>query len=87
MKRKAIYMLEPQGLLDRDTRVMAYSGAEVQKVQPPGTPRNGTMRQCYVQTLDGEFIGMVNEASLKRTGRTAPVRDKAREAREWRYAR
>lgn len=86
--KRRVYRLGPQGLLDTTSeRVMAYAGAEVQKVQPHGTPRNGTMRQCYVQTLDGEFVGMVNEASLKATAKTAPVRDRAAEARERRARR
>jgi hypothetical protein len=37
---------------------------------------------CYVQRADsGEFIGLVNEASLIPTGRHAPLRDLAAEAR------
>ncbi len=81
--KKAIYTLQPAGLLDRgDPRVTAYAGAEVQKVQPYGCPRNGTMGMVYVQEAEsGEFIGLVSEASLHRTGRTAEVRDRAAEAR------
>lgn len=65
---KTIYRLEPAGLLDRtDARVMRHAGASVRKVQPIGCPKNGTMRQCYVARADtGEFIGLVNLASLVR---------------------
>jgi len=79
----ASYTLRPAGLADRGCkRVTAHAGAEVQKVQPPGCPANGTMRMCYVQRADsGEFIGLVNEASLIPTGRHAPLRDLAAEAR------
>ena len=84
---RQVYRLEPAGLLDKtDPRVMHYAGAEVQMVQPPGTPKNGTMGQTYVQTVEGVFIGLVNKASLVKTGRTAPVRDLAAEARESRAA-
>ncbi len=67
---------------------MAREGAEVQKVQPYGTPRNGTMGMVYVQEVEtGDFIGLVSEASLVPTGRTAEVRDRAAEAREARRPR
>lgn len=85
---RAIYRLEPGGLMDRsDPRVMRHEGAEVQKVQPVGCPRNGTMRMCYVQVATtGEFIGLVSIYSLVKTGKTAPVRDLAAEARDARSA-
>jgi hypothetical protein len=82
-KNKAVYRLEPQGLMDRfSERVTAYTGQEVQIVQPYGTPPNGTMGQTYIQTIDGEFIGLVSKHSLVKTGKTAPVRDLAAEARD-----
>jgi hypothetical protein len=79
----ATYTLRPAGLADRCCeRVTAHAGAEVQKMQPTGCPANGTMRMCYVQrAASGEFIGLVNEASLIPTGRRAPLRDLAAEAR------
>ena len=85
---RRVYRLEPQGLLDlADRRVMHHAGTEVHIVQPHGCPRNGTMGQTYVQNVDtGEFIGLVNQASLVKTNRTAPVRDLAAEARERRSA-
>lgn len=60
------YTLNPAGLLDLTSeRVMRHAGAEVRKVQPHGTPHNGTMRMAYVERVDnGEFIGLVNLASL-----------------------
>lgn len=84
---RQVFRLEPTGLLDRgEVRVMRHAGAEVHKVQPAGCPRNGTMGMCYVQQLDGEFIGLVSKHSLVKTNRTAPVRDLAAEARERRSA-
>jgi hypothetical protein len=80
---RAVYRLEPAGLMDRtDARVTRHAGAEVHKVQPAGCPRNGTMGMVYVQTVEGEFIGLVSKASLVKTGKVAPVRDRAAEARE-----
>jgi hypothetical protein len=60
------YILQPAGLLDlTDSRVARHAGATVIKVQPHGCPKNGTMRMCYVERVDtGEFIGLVNLASL-----------------------
>jgi hypothetical protein len=84
---RAVFRLEPAGLMDRtDKRVTAYAGREVQKIQPHGCPPNGTMGMVYVQTVDGDFIGLVSKHSLVKTGRTAPVRDKAAEARDARSA-
>lgn len=87
-KKRRVYVLEPQGLLDRfDARVVPHAGAEVHKVQPYGCPRNGTMGMVYVQVAEtGEFIGLVSEHSLRKTGKTAPVRDLAAEARDARSA-
>jgi hypothetical protein len=79
-RNHATYTFEAAGLLDRGHRHL--DGTEVQKTQPPGCPTNGIMRQCYIQTLEGEFIGMCNESSLTKTGRTAPYRDLAAEARD-----
>jgi hypothetical protein len=81
---KPIYTLTPIGLLDLGSRhITRHTGAEVQKVQPPGTPRNGLMRMCFIQLADsGEFIGQVSESSLTPTGRRRVPRDVAREARE-----
>lgn len=39
-------------------------GMIVVKTQPHGCPKNGTMGQCYVANLDGEFLGMVCLKSL-----------------------
>ena len=45
------------------------------------------MGMCYVQVAEtGQFIGLVNKASLVKTGRTAALRDLAAEARDARSA-
>lgn len=85
--KKAVYKLVPAGLMDRgDARVTAHAGAEVQVVQPVGCPKNGTMGMTYVQTVGGDFIGLVSKHSLVKTGKTAPLRNKAAEARDARSA-
>lgn len=87
-KNRAVYKLEPAGLMDRmDKRVMAYAGQEVQVIQPAGCPPNGMMGMTYVQVAEtGQFIGLVSKHSIVKTGRTAPVRDLAAEARDARSA-
>jgi hypothetical protein len=86
---KPIYTLSPTGLLDLGSpRITRHTGAEVQKVQPHGTPGNGLMRMCFIQLADsGEFIGQVCESSLTPTGRSRVPRDLAKEAHERRAAR
>ncbi|MGH2903064.1 MAG: hypothetical protein ACRDK7_05690 [Solirubrobacteraceae bacterium] len=86
---KPVYTLTPRGVLDQtDSRVTRHAGAEVQKVQPHGTPPNGLMGMCFVQLADsGELIGQVSERSLTPTARRLVPRDLAREARERRGAR
>jgi hypothetical protein len=88
-KPTPIYTLSPTGLLDRGSaRITRHTGAEVQKTQPHGTPRNGLMGMCFVQhAQSGEFIGQVGESSLKPTGRRQEPRDLAGEARERRMTR
>jgi len=44
----------------------------VRIVQPYGCPKNGTMGQCYVETLGGKFIGMVCVSSVSDKPGTAP---------------
>lgn len=78
MPRKQTFTFEP---VPFDFGTDLERGAEVQLTQPAGTPRNGTMGQVYVQLLDGTFVGMVCRTSLVKTGRTAPYRDQAAEAR------
>jgi hypothetical protein len=88
-KATPIYTLNPAGLLDRSSpRITGHIGAPVQKVQPPGTPRNGFMGMCFVQHAEtGEFIGQVCETSLTATRQRRVPRDLAEEAREQRSAR
>ena len=52
--------------LDRwDPCTRLAPGEVVVKVQPPGTPPNGTLGHCFVADLDGNFIGLILERSLR----------------------
>lgn len=88
-KRTRVFRFDPVGL-DRFDRKAHHpaEGTEVVKVQPPGTPRNGTMGHCFVQDAEtGDFFGLVLEASLNATGRMVVPRDRAAEARDARAKR
>jgi hypothetical protein len=52
--------------IDRfDTHIAPWDGYMVRVIQPFGTPKNGTMNHCYVETADtSEFIGLVHINSL-----------------------
>lgn len=83
-QRTRIYTLNPQGTLDMGSpRITGHIGAPVQKVQPPGTPRNGVMGMCFIQHAEtGEFIGQVSLNSLTPTPDSRVPRDLAAEARD-----
>lgn len=83
MKRAMVYRVEPV-LFDRMQGNTPEEGTLVQ-IQPnkPGRPRNGTMGMVYCQHVEsGEFIGLLCKSSLVKTGKTAPLRDLAAEARD-----
>jgi hypothetical protein len=41
-------------------------GTRVRVCTPHGCPPPNTMGHCFVETLDGQFIGLVSAASLSR---------------------
>jgi hypothetical protein len=41
-------------------------GTRVRVCTPHGCPPPNTMGHCFVETLDGQFIGLVSTASLSR---------------------
>jgi hypothetical protein len=82
-KRARVFEYDPVGWDMFDPKTDLQRGDRVQKTQPYGTPRNGTMGMCFVQDVEsGEFKGLVMENSLKATNQTAVKRDLAAEARE-----
>jgi hypothetical protein len=42
------------------------NGTVVRVMQPFGCPKNNTMGQCYIETLEGKFLGMVSVHSLQK---------------------
>jgi hypothetical protein len=82
IRKQQVYRVEPV-LFDRMQGNCPPAGTEVHIVQPAGCPKNGTMGMVYTQHVEsGELIGLLCKGSLVKTGRTAPVRDRAAEARE-----
>lgn len=63
-----VYEYHPVGLDLFMANDPVPAGTLVRKTQPPGCPRNGTMGHCYIETLDGRFIGLrlVNSLTLVR---------------------
>jgi len=62
-----LYQFKPTGLdlVCSNTSSLPY-GTRLRVIQPRNTPANGTMGMCYTETLAGQFIGLVNIASLER---------------------
>lgn len=64
MRKGTVCRYEP-ALLDRiDARTSLLEGAIVRVCHPCGCPKPGTMGHAHVETLDGQFIGLVQCASL-----------------------
>ena len=64
MRRGTMCRYEP-ALLDRiDARTGLRPGDVVRVCHPYGCPKPGTMGHAHVETLDGEFVGLVQCASL-----------------------
>jgi hypothetical protein len=40
-------------------------GMKLRVIQPYGCPKNGTMGMCYVEELNGDFVGLVCINSLE----------------------
>lgn len=60
------YIYEPVGLDRWDARTSLKRGETVVKIQPHGTPRNGTLGHTYVGDPEtGAFIGLVLTGSLR----------------------
>lgn len=57
----SIYTLLPV-FLDREFSV--HTGERVRVVNLPGAPPANTMNHCYVDDMDGNFIGLVHTNSL-----------------------
>ena len=67
MKRVRVgstYVYKPVAIDQYDKRNDAGEGQHVRVINMPGCPRANTMGHCHIESLDGEFLGMVHVASL-----------------------
>jgi hypothetical protein len=65
---RPIFRFDPVGLDAWEGRGVLERGMLVVKVQPAGTPRNGTMGHTFVGDLNGDILGLVLTRSLHPTG-------------------
>ena len=63
VRANATYVYEPV-LIDRGVAA-DHAGQVVRVVNMPGCPKANTMGHCHIQTLDGQFLGMVCTNSLQ----------------------
>lgn len=59
-----IYTYRPAGWDRFDAKHNLASGELVRVIRVPGCPPPGTMGHTYVERLNGQFVGLVCEASL-----------------------
>jgi hypothetical protein len=69
---KSVYTFQPVGIDKFDPRSDAKPGDQVRVINLRGAPKANTMGHCHIESLDGEFLGMVHVNSL--------VRDNPKEA-------
>lgn len=60
----SIYTFEPVGIDTWDPKSAAQHGDRVRVVNKYGCPPANTMGHCYIETLDGKFLGLVLTNSL-----------------------
>jgi hypothetical protein len=61
-----VYKFVFNNLLDKvDSKADVKEGDVVRVVNLSGAPKANTMGQCYIETLDGKFLGMVSNQNLE----------------------
>lgn len=65
VRTKSKYIFDPCWV-DREALrpVNATAGDIVRVVRPPGAPKTNAFSHCYIETLDGTFLGSVCTDSL-----------------------
>jgi len=64
MRKGTVCRYEPAFFDQIDARTSLRAGDVVRVCHPYGCPKPGTMGHAHVETLGGEFIGLVQCASL-----------------------
>jgi hypothetical protein len=67
VRKEGIYVFNAVGwdIYDRHENT-PLNGTKVRVIRPYGCPAPNTMGHCHVETLDGEFHGLVSTASLSK---------------------
>jgi hypothetical protein len=67
IRKGGVYTFRARGwdVYDRKQNTPA-DGTRVRVCTPHGCPPPNAMGHCFVETLDGQFIGLVSTASLSR---------------------
>lgn len=60
----SVYTYHPVLMDMLDHRIMAMPGDRVRVVNLYGAPKANTMGHCYIESMDREFLGLVNTNSL-----------------------
>ena len=61
---RSIYTFRPVGIDQYDSRSDAEVGQRVRVINLNGAPKANAMGHCYIESLDGTFLGMVHVNSL-----------------------
>jgi hypothetical protein len=62
----SIYVYNPVPLDLIDGKVSCNKGDKVRVINLPGAPKANTMNHCYIESLEGTFLGMVCCNSLEK---------------------
>jgi hypothetical protein len=60
----SVYTFRPVALDLYDSRTDAQVGDRVRVVNLRGAPKANTMNHCHIESLSGDFLGMVHVNSL-----------------------
>lgn len=73
----SVYVFKPVPMDIYDSRTDAVEGQRVRVVTLHGAPKANTMGHCHIESLEGDFLGMVHVNSLVKPprGRTTVPTD------------
>ncbi len=61
---RSVYTFRPVAMDQFDPRSDAVEGQRVRVINLRGAPKANTMGHCHIESLEGEFLGMVHVNSL-----------------------
>ncbi len=66
VRANAVYTFERNGMDILFSHATVDNGVTVRVINLRGAPKCNTMGQCHIESLSGEFLGMVDTRSLVR---------------------